>query len=151
MDRNRNKELRAAYNAAYERRLQIDDKRTDFEDAGWEKLRAEADLLFGAKRTEALTAEHTALAAFNAAEVASAKADTGWLPEGTKVFKTKKRGWQGVEHTVRGIVEVWSSESKLAATKRYPPNPGTVVVRILKANGTPSTKHDGYISWWKAE
>lgn len=121
---------------------------------------------FGERIDAASRARDEANAALDAARVAHATMDTGWLPVDTVVeeWKQYRYGWARQDGRRRdktgrhGIVRVWDAGS------RYPgnagrwslPSPGEVYVRLLRKDGTESAKFERIVGWnghddWYAE
>ena len=89
------------------------------------------------------TEARTANEACEAETVANAKANKGapW-PVGTKLLQVHNRGRYN-ERTEYGILEVYTHDSVCQDNIRYgKPHIGAFVVRLLKADGTPSKKID---------
>jgi hypothetical protein len=119
------------------------------------KLYAEADANFGAAITAADKAKSDARLALDAARVAAAISNAGWLPAGTVVAEWTRPYKYGMEREARptgrlGKIEVWSDQSVRPNRLRWQqrPDPGDIIIRLLKKDGTESKVFEaGPLSW----
>lgn len=111
-------------------------------------ITSESIALFHQRQIDADQVRREAQAALDAQRVELAAANTGWHPVGTKLVEWSTSSYgreRGKTYTTgrHGVVEVWTRDSRVAENVRYAlPSPGDVVVRLMKADGEPSTKFE---------